>query len=124
MHPATEKSTRWRSLLACAVFLPCVAAWAQQAAAPAPAQSVQPAPAQTAPIPAPPTPADAGTDKTRQQINNQVAEMVAMSLALKSEVGKSTKDELSVAVIRKAAQIEALARRLRAQIQPSVPSGK
>lgn len=124
MHLATAKRTNLCSLLACAVVLACEVGWAQQATAPTPAPSVQPPQTQTAQTPTPPTPANAGADKIRQQINNQVADMVAMAQALKAEVGKSTKDELSVAVVRKAASIEELAHRLRTEIQPALASGK
>jgi hypothetical protein len=45
----------------------------------------------------------------------QTANLLKMAYSLKSEVDKTTKDTLSVAVVRKAAEIEQMARKLRSK---------
>jgi len=61
---------------------------------------------------APPNGATA-VDPQKQQIADQCAELLKMATALKSEVDKTTKDTLSVAVVRKAGEIEQLAHKVR-----------
>jgi len=107
-----------------------------------PARSVPPAPAAFAPTPAPPafqpaprSPAaqpampapempihiaDAGGDQARQQINNQCADLLKLTNELKAEVDKTTKDVLSVTVVRKANDIEMLAHQVRDEMRPEV----
>lgn len=79
---------------------------------------------QPAPPPEPALPpvhaADAGGDQARQQINNECADMMQMANDLKAEVDKTTKDVLSIAVVRKANDIEQLARRVRDQMRPEI----
>lgn len=75
-----------------------------------------------APPPPKPVPADAGGDRARQQINNETANLLAMVYALKAEVDKSNKDELSIAVVRKASQVEQLARKMRDEMRPVLSS--
>ena len=65
-----------------------------------------------------PKPADAGADVARQQINNETANLLAMAYALKAEVDKTNKDQLSISVVRKASQIEQLARKVRDEMRP------
>jgi hypothetical protein len=56
----------------------------------------------------------AGTDEDRKkQLADQCAELLKMATALKAEVDKSTKDQLSVSVVRKAGEIEQMARKVR-----------
>lgn len=52
-------------------------------------------------------------DPSRQQVANEAADLLKMATALKSEVDKSTKDMLSVDVVRKANQIEQMAHKAR-----------
>lgn len=79
---------------------------------------------QPAASPEPPPPpvhaADAGGDQARQQINNECADMMQMANDLKSEVDKTNKDVLSLAVVRKANDIEQLAHRVRDQMRPEI----
>jgi len=50
---------------------------------------------------------------SQKQIADQCAQLLKMATALKTEVDKTTKDTLSVAVVRKAGEIEQLARKVR-----------
>ncbi len=50
----------------------------------------------------------------KQGVAKECADLLQMATALKSEVDKSTKDMLSVSVVRKADQIEQLAHKVRA----------
>jgi hypothetical protein len=73
-----------------------------------------------APAPPPvPKPAKA-SDPLRQQINNQCADLLAMANTLQSAVAKTTKDELSVTVVRTAGQIEDLVRKLKDEMRPAL----
>jgi hypothetical protein len=76
------------------------------------------------PPPPPPTPvpANAGGDAARQQINNDMANLLAMAYALKTEVDKTNQDQLSISVVRKAGQIEQMARKMRDELRPSQQS--
>jgi len=56
-----------------------------------------------------PTPADA----QKQEIANQCADLLQMATDLKKAVDKSSADTLSVTVVRKASDIEQLARKVR-----------
>jgi hypothetical protein len=56
----------------------------------------------------------AASEETREQeVANQCADLLKMASELKAEVDKSTKDTLSVAVVRKAGEIEKLAHKVR-----------
>ena len=83
---------------------------AQQTPAPAPA-AITPAPAagQAEKPPAGNTAADA----QKQKVAAECADLLTMATDLKREVDKSTKDMLSLTVVRKADQIEQLAHKLR-----------
>lgn len=65
-------------------------------------------------------PPAASSDPRRQQINDQCANLLEMANALKMEVDKTTKDELSVTVVRKAGQIERLARKVKDEMRPTM----
>lgn len=52
-------------------------------------------------------------EQRKQQVADECADLLKMATDLKSEVDKTTKDELSIAVVRKAGQIEQYARKLR-----------
>lgn len=83
-----------------------------------PASAVPARPAAFDPPPVPP-PAKAA-DPHRQQINDQCADLLSMADALKMAVDKTTKDELSVTVVRKAGQIEQLARKVKNEMRPTL----
>jgi len=58
----------------------------------------------------------AGTqDERKKQLADECADLLKMAAALKAEVDKSTKDELSVGVVRKAGELEQMARKLRGE---------
>jgi hypothetical protein len=94
-------------------------AHAQSAPAPAttPSQNVASAPTSAPPAPAAsqqaPLPAASPDDARKQQIASDCADLLKMATDLKSEVDKSTKDVLSVGVVRKAGEIEQLAHKVR-----------
>jgi len=52
-------------------------------------------------------------DARKQEIAGECADLLKMAAALKTEVDKSTKDTLSVTVVRKANEIEQFAHRLK-----------
>jgi hypothetical protein len=56
---------------------------------------------------------NAPDDPQKQQIASECADLLKMATDLKSEVGKTTKDTLSVKVVRKASEIEQLAHKVR-----------
>lgn len=72
------------------------------------------------PAPPIPVPANAGGDTARQQINDACANLLKMANDLKAAVDKTTKDELSVAVVRQAGQIEQLAHQVKDEMRPAV----
>lgn len=82
-------------------------------------QPFQPPTPVSALVPVPP-PADAGGDTARQKINNECVDLLKMANDLKMAVDKTNKDVLSVQVVRKANDIEQLARRVKDEIRPSV----
>lgn len=55
----------------------------------------------------------AAADLQKQEIANECANLLQMATALKSEVDRTTKDQLSVTVVRKAGEIEQLAHKVR-----------
>ena len=55
----------------------------------------------------------AAVNPQKQEITNECANLLQMATALKSEVDKTTKDQLSVTVVRKAGEIEQLAHKVR-----------
>ena len=91
------------------------------AAGAAPGQTApqQTAPQQTASASAPATaqlenaPPGNSEDARKQEITSECADLLKMALDLKAEVDKTTKDTLSVTVVRKASEIEQLARKVR-----------
>ena len=89
-----------------------------------PAQSAKVAtPAPTAANSGTPAPADAqqhnppsaiaALDPRGQQLARECADLLKLATDLKSQVDKSTKDQLSVTVVREASQIERLARKVK-----------
>lgn len=57
--------------------------------------------------------AEAAEEASRREIASECSDLLKMATALKAEVDKSTKDTLSVTVVRKAGEIEQFARQLR-----------
>ena len=53
-------------------------------------------------------------DPQKQAIAKQCADLLAMATELKTEVDKTTKDTLSISVVRKAGEIEQLAHKVKA----------
>ncbi|MGD0347317.1 MAG: hypothetical protein ABSA85_11200 [Terracidiphilus sp.] len=75
----------------------------QTASAPPPATGQQPTP----PV------GNTAEEARKQEITSECADLFKMAQDLKAEVDKSTKDTLSVAVVRKASEIEQLAHKVR-----------
>jgi hypothetical protein len=70
------------------------------------------------------TPADAMSAERRRQIAVDSAQMLKLATELKAEVDKTNKDTLSVAVVRKAGQIEHLAHGVKEKMKPAAEAGK
>lgn len=92
-------------------------------AAPA-TENSPPAPAATPAAEAQPAPAVPGTpeEQRRQEVAAECGNLLKMAADLKAEVDKTTKDELSLTVVRKAGEIEQLARKVRTA--PNLTAGK
>lgn len=73
--------------------------------------SSQPGPGATAS--AAQQPAAQGAQSNETEVAKQCADILKMATELKAEVDKSSKDQLSVPVVRKAGEIEQLARKVR-----------
>ncbi len=82
-----------------------------QTAKPALARPATTEPAQTAA--APPPPVKLPTDPRQRKVAIECSDLLKMATDLKAAVDKSTKDELSVDVVRKAGELEQYARKLR-----------
>ena len=61
----------------------------------------------------------AGESERKKQIADESTELLTMALALKAEVDKTTKDTLSLNVIKKADQIEKLAKSVKEKMKQS-----
>jgi len=61
----------------------------------------------------------AGNEERKKQISDDSAKLLKLATELKSEVDKTTKDTLSLNVIRKAGEIESLARSVKEKMKPS-----
>jgi hypothetical protein len=81
---------------------PTAAAPEKVVSAPAPAASQQEKP-----------PTGNADEARKQQIASQCADLLKMATDLKSEVDKTTRDTLSIKVVRKASEIEQLAHKVR-----------
>src|SRR5580692_11266615 len=88
---------------------------AQSAAAPAtaPPEKVASAPAPAAGQQDKPPTANTADETQKQEITSECADLLKMATDLKSAVDKTTKDTLSVTVVRKAGAIEQLAHKVR-----------
>jgi hypothetical protein len=65
----------------------------------------------------PPNPSE---NEKKKQINDQSTKLLTMALSLKAEVDKTTKDTLSLNVIRKADEIEKLAHTVKEKMKTAV----
>jgi hypothetical protein len=61
-------------------------------------------------------------EQRRQEVAAECGNLLKMAADLKAEVDKTTKDELSLTVVRKAGEIEQLARKVRTA--PNLTAGK
>jgi len=61
----------------------------------------------------------AGDSDRKKQITDESAQLLNMALALKAEVDKTTKDTLSLNVIKKADEIEKLAKSVKEKMKNS-----
>lgn len=52
-------------------------------------------------------------EKSKQQVAQECADLLKLATDLKAEVEKARKDELSVAVVRKAAELEQMAHKIK-----------
>lgn len=77
------------------------------------ATTPKPAPAQQDKQQTGSAPADQHTEGGKQEIASECANLLKMATDLKAEVDKTTKDTLSVTVVRKAGEIEQLAHKVR-----------
>ena len=89
-----------------------------------PAQTTQGAPdAVTQPAIDSAKTAAGSADERKKQITNDSSQLLTMAIALKAEVDKTNKDTLSLNVIRKADEIEKLARSVKEKIKQSPGPG-
>jgi hypothetical protein len=120
LRPVWLSSFRRRALCLAAVFAVATACTAQDGkpstetakATPPAAEAKAPQAKDAKPAAAP------GTDR-QKQIADESAELLNMALALKAEVDKTTKDTLSLNVIKKADQIEKLAKSVKDKMKQS-----
>lgn len=68
--------------------------------------------------------AAAADNDRRKQMSDESTQLLAMAVALKAEVDKTNKDVLSVNVIRKADEIQRLARTVKERIRQGSGSGQ
>ena len=88
----------------------------QDAATPAPQPASSPAtpPAAATPTePRPPYPGMTPEEKRKQEVAAECADLLKLATDLKAQVDKTGKDELSVTVVRKASELEQMARKVR-----------
>jgi sRNA-binding protein len=91
-----------------------------------PATTAPPTPAAPTPPTTPATPAaKLSPEEERQaQLAADTAKLFQFAQELKAEVDKSSKDTLSLAVIKKAAEVEKLARELKERMKAEEPKSK
>jgi hypothetical protein len=120
--PSTPKRRPYRRLPNTGAF-PAVASPAAMnstppSADPAPALAASPTIAPDAEAPKPVPPPDrqsqvAAASEAGDTVSSECADLLKLATGLKADVDKTTKDELSVAVVRDASQIESMARKMR-----------
>jgi hypothetical protein len=113
--PITVSGFRSRIVCAVAAFAVALACIAQDGkvsagAATASAQAANAANDKTEKVATP-------ASERKKQIADESAQLLTMALALKAEVDKTTKDTLSLDVIRKAEQIERLAKSVKEKMK-------
>jgi len=92
---------------------------AQGDQSPTPADAISLDPAVAAELAAlPPVPPD--SSDPRKLVNWECADLLKLASDLKGAVDKTTKDELSLSVVRKAGEIEQVAHKLRDDMRPAV----
>jgi len=109
----------WLSVFGLLAALACIGASGSQAQSPpaaGPASAAQPQAAASA---APPAAAPA-VDPARQQIEGECASLLQLATVLKTEVDRTTMDQLSISVVLKAGQIEQLAHKVRGEMKAKV----
>ena len=67
----------------------------------------------TAAEPRPPYPGMTAEEKRKQEVAAECASLLKLATDLKAQVDKTSKDELSVTVVRKAAELEQMAHKVR-----------
>jgi hypothetical protein len=109
-----------RALCLVAVFVVALACTAQDGKPPVDSVKATP-PAADAKVQQPngDKPGNAAITDRKKQIADESAELLNMALALKAEVDKTTKDTLSLNVIKKADQIEKLAKSVKDKMKQS-----
>jgi len=80
---------------------------------PEPAAAAVPAPLPAAAAPAPPAFIELPSDPKQREVAIECNDLLKMALDLKTAVDKSTKDELSLDVVRRAGELEQYAHRVR-----------
>ncbi|MGO9433810.1 MAG: hypothetical protein ACLPH3_22150 [Terracidiphilus sp.] len=63
---------------------------------------------------------DAASVERKKQLSDDSAKLLTLAMALKAEVDKTNKDMLSLSVVRKADEIEKLARNVREKMKLTV----
>lgn len=96
-------------IVSCAAIALAASGFLRGRAQPAPAIAARAPSAVPGPQPAP---AVYAQDEARKQ---QIADLLKLAIQLKADVDKSTKDELSVSVVREAGQIEQLVHKLKSE---------
>jgi len=115
--------------LVCVAFL--IAGSISLAAAQQPAQQSAQGSAAQAPVTQAPATADKTADISKptapqtpqqKQLADDTAKLLTLANELKAELDKSTKDTLSLSVIKKAEQVEKLAHKVRDEMKASLPN--
>ena len=121
-RPANLSGIWRRGLCLSAVFsvaLACSAQDSKPASSDAAKLTVPAAADSTTPQAKDAKPGSAAPNDRKKQIADESAELLNMALALKAEVDKTTKDTLSLNVIKKADQIEKLAKSVKDKMKQS-----
>ena len=111
----------FRSALAALLFLAAFGCVAQDGqSVPSALDKAQATPNAGTQSPAEPKAGPTDTDR-KQQITSDSSQLLTMAIALKAEVDRTNKDTLSMNVIRKADEIEKLARTVKEKIRQGGP---
>ena len=107
---STVSRARWKSVAAVAVLLAAGVLPCGQSQQSLPQSQPQQNPAAPKTADSAPAPAETSANQQEQRTAKESADLLKLATELKTEVDKSTKDTLSLAVIRKADEIERIAR--------------